>query len=197
MASNKKEERTMAPTITLADFDRAVANSRRNLEALIAEQANAEMAALAAVTAQIAISESEQRRVDAAQRRQLAIDEFNANALAVAQLSFADFQERAQNLRAMARQAEQLHDAIVAGTMELERDAAATVKMLVDAMPEPSEDNASEALAAAAPNGLAISLPEWLKSLNQKRWLSWPGVNNWTLDQLARGLAAERLKRKR
>ena len=187
----------MAPTITLADFDRAVANSRRNLEALIAEQANAEMAALAAVTAQIAISESEQRRVDAAQRRQLAIDEFNANALAVAQLSFADFQERAQNLRAMARQAEQLHDAIVAGTMELERDAAATVKMLVDAMPEPSEDNASEALAAAAPNGLAISLPEWLKSLNQKRWLSWPGVNNWTLDQLARGLAAERLKRKR
>lgn len=184
-------------TITLADFDRAVANSRRNLEQLIADQANAEMAALAALTEQIALSELEQQRVDAAQRRQAAIDEFKANALACAQLSFADFHERANGLRAMARQAEQLHDAIVAGTMELERDAAATVKMLVDALPEPTEDNASEALAAAAPNGLSLSLPEWLKSLNQKRWLSWPAVNNWTLDQLARGLAAERLKKKR
>lgn len=197
MASNKKEERTMAPTITLADFDRAVANSRRNLEALIAEQANAEMAALAAVTAQIAISESEQRRVDAEQRRQAALEEFKANALAVAQLSFADYHERANNLRAMARQAEQLHDAIVAGTIELERDATTAVNHLIGAMPEPSEDNASEALAAAAPNGLSLSLPEWLKALNQKRWLSWPGVNNWTLDQLARGLAAERQKKKR
>lgn len=187
----------MTPTITLADFDRAVAASRHNLEQLIAEQANAEMQALAALTEQIALSEAEQRRVDAEQRRQLAIDEFKANALACAQLSFADFSERANGLRAMARQAEQLHDAIVAGTIELERDAAATVKMLVDALPEPSEDNASEALAAAAPNGLSLSLPEWLKALNQKRWLSWPAVNNWTLDQLARGLAAERIKRKR
>lgn len=182
-------------TITLADFDRAVATSRRNLESLIAEQSHAEMMALAALTAQIAISESEQRRVDAEQRRQLAIDEFKANALAVAQLSFADFAERANGLRAMARQCEEMHQAIIAGTMELERDASTAIHRLIGAMPEPSEDNASEALAAAAPNGLAISLPEWLKALNQKRWLSWPGVNNWTLDQLARGLAAERVKR--
>ena len=186
-----------APTITLQDFDRAVANSRRNLEALIAEQAGAEMAALAALTEQIALSEAEQSRVDAAQRRQAAIDEFKANALAVAQLSFADFSERANELRTMARQAEQLHDAIIAGTMELERDASTAIQHLVAALPEPSEDAASEALAAAAPAGLVISLPEWLKTLNQKRWLSWPGVNNWTLDQLARGLAAERIKRKR
>ena len=186
---------TMTAPITLADFDRAVATSRRNLEALIAEQAGAEMAALAALTEQIALSEAEQSRVDAAQRRQAAIDEFKANALAVAQLSFADFSERANELRTMARQAEQLHDAIIAGTMELERDAATAVKSLIDALPEVSEDNASEALAAAAPAGLAISLPEWLKTLNQKRWLSWPAVNNWTLDQLARGLAAERIKR--
>ena len=185
----------MTPTITLADFDRAVANSRRNLEQLIADQANAEMAALAALTEQIALSEMEQQRVDAEQRRQAALEEFKANALAVAQLSFADFQERANGLRAMARQAEQLHDAIIAGTMELERDATTAIQRLIGAMPEPSEDNASEALAAAAPNGLAISLPEWLKTLNQKRWLSWPGVNNWQLDQLARGLANERVKR--
>jgi len=183
------------PTITLADFDRAVATSRRNLEQLIAEQAQAEMLALAALTAQIEQSDAERARVDAEQRRQQAIDEFNANALACAQLAFADMHERANNLRAMARQAEQLHDAIVAGTIELERDASTAIHRLIGAMPEPSEDNASEALAAAAPNGLAISLPEWLKALNQKRWLSWPGVNNWTLDQLARGLAAERVKR--
>ena len=184
-------------TITLADFDRAVANSRRNLEQLIAEQAVAEMAALQALTDQIALSEAEQSRIDAELERRALQDEFRSNALACAQLSFADFHERANGLRAMARQCEQLHDAIIAGTIELERDATTAIQRLIGAIPEPSEDNASEALAAAAPNGLAISLPEWLKTLNQKRWLSWPGVNNWTLDQLARGLANERLKRKR
>lgn len=184
-------------TITLQDFDRAVAASRRNLEQLIAEQAGAEMMALAALTAQIEQSEAEQQRVDAEKRRQAALEEFKANALAVAQLSFADFTERANGLRAMARQAEQLHDAIIAGTMELERDAAATVQMLVDAMPEVSEDNASEALAAAGLDGLRCSLPDWLKTLNQKRWLSWPGIQSWQLDQLARGWAVERLKKKR
>lgn len=105
--------------------------------------------------------------------------------------------ERIEQLRAMARQAEQLHDAIVAGTIELERDAAATVKMLVDALPEPSEDNASEALQRAGVDGLRYSLPGWLKTLNEKRWLSWPGVDTWTLEQLARGLASERQKQKR
>jgi len=188
---------TVTVPISLQDFDRAVAASRRNLEQLIAEQAQAEMMALAALTAQIEQSEAEQRRVDAEQRRQAAIDEFKANALAAAQLSFADFHERANNLRAMARQAEQLHDAIVAGTLELERDAAATVKMLVEALPEPTEDNASEALAAAGLAGLSISLPEWLKALNQKRWLSWPGINTWQLEQLAVGFARERSKQKR
>ena len=188
---------TMTTPITLADFDRAVATSRRNLEQLIAEQATAEMLALAALTAQIEQSDAERARVDAEQRRQAALAEFKANALAAAQLSFADFHERANQLRAMARQCEQLHQDIVTGTIELERDAATAVKSLIDALPEVSEDNASEALAAAAPNGLSLSLPEWLKALNQKRWLSWPGVNNWTLDQLARGLAAERQKKKR
>lgn len=187
----------MTTPITLQDFDRAVANSRRNLEQLIAEQANAEMLALAALNAQIAMSEAERQRVDAERARQQAMEEFKANALAVAQLSFADFHERANNLRAMARQAEDLHQAIIAGTIELERDAAATVQMLVDAMPEVSEDNASEALAAAGLDGLRCSLPEWLKTLNQKRWLSWPGIQSWQLDQLARGWAVERLKKKR
>ena len=184
-------------TITLQDFDRAVASSRRNLEQLIAEQAQAEMMALAALTAQIEQSEAEQRRVDAAQRRQAALDEFKANALAAAQLTFADMHERANGLRAMARECERLHDAIVAGTMELERDAAATVKMLVEALPEPTEENASEALAAAGLDGLRCSLPEWLKTLNQKRWLSWPGVNSEHIYMLARGLASERQKQKR
>lgn len=182
-------------TITLQDFDRAVATSRRNLEQLIAEQAQAEMMALAALTAQIEQSEAERQRVDAEQRRQQAMEEFKANALAVAQLSFADFHERANGLRAMARQCEEMHQAIIAGTIELERDAAATVQMLVDAMPEVSEDNASEALAAAGLDGLRCSLPEWLKTLNQKRWLSWPGIQSWQLDQLARGWAVERVKR--
>lgn len=188
---------TMTVPITLQDFDRAVATSRRNLEELLSERAAAEMAALALLTAQLEQSEAEKRRVDAEQRRQAALDEFKANALAAAQITFADMHERANQLRDMARQCEQLHQDIVAGTIELERDAAATVKMLVDAMPEPSEENASEALAAAAPNGLSLSLPEWLKTLNQKRWMSWPAVNPWHLEQLARGWASERQKNKR
>ncbi len=188
---------TMTTPITLADFDRAVANSRRNLEALIAEQANAEMLALALLTAQIEQSEAEKARVDAEQRRQAAQDEFKANALAAAQLSFADFHERANGLRAMARECEQLHQDIVAGTIELERDAVTAVNRLIDALPEVSEDNASEALAAAGLDGLRCSLPDWLKALNQKRWLSWPGVNSEHIYMLARGLAAERLKKKR
>ena len=182
-------------TITLADFDRAVANSRQNLQQLIAEQAMAEMAALAALTEQIALSESEQRRVDAEQRRQQAIEQFEQGPLSVAKKDFDLFHVRANGLRAMARQAEELHQAIIAGTLELERDAAATVKMLVDALPEPTEDAASEALASAGLDGLRCSLPEWLKTLNQKRWLSWPGVNSEHIYMLARGLAAERVKR--
>lgn len=187
----------MTMTITLQDFDRAVAASRRNLEQLIAEQAGAEMMALAALTAQIEQSEAEQRRVDAEKRRQAALEEFNANALAVAKIAFADMHERANQLRAMARQAEDLNQQIVAGTIELERDAAATVEMLVDALPEPSEDAASEALQAAGLDGLRCSLPDWLKTLNQKRWLSWPGIQAWQLEQLATGFAKERQKNKR
>ncbi len=184
------------PTITLADFDRAVANSRRNLEQLIAEQAVAEMAALQALTAQIAMSEAEQERLDAELERQALQDEFEQNALACAQLSFADFRDRANILRDMARECERLHDAIVTGTIELERDAAAAVKMLVDALPEPSEETATAAMYAAGLDGLRCSLPDWLKSLNQKRWLSWPSVSAWQLEQLARGLAAERRKKR-
>ena len=187
---------TVTVPISLQDFDRAVAASRRNLEQLIAEQAQAEMMALAALTAQIEQSEAERLRVDAEQRRQQAQAEFEKNALAAAQLSFADFHERANGLRAMARQAEQLHDAIVAGTLELERDASTAVKSLVDALPEATEENATAALEAAGLDGLRYSLPDWLKALNQKRWLSWPGVDTWTLEQLARGLAAERQKKR-
>lgn len=97
---------------TLADFDAAVANSRRRLQEVLAEQVTAEMPALAALTAQLEQSEAERLRVDAEQRRQAAQSEFENGALAAAQLSFADFHERANKLRAMARDAENLHSAI-------------------------------------------------------------------------------------
>lgn len=183
-------------TITLTDFDQLVAASRRNLEELLSERAAAEMAALALLTAQIEQSEAEQARVDAEQRRQAALEEFKTNALAAAQLSFADFHERANGLRAMARRCEDMHQAIIAGTMELERDAVTAVNRLIDALPEPSEENATAALEAAGLAGLALSLPSWLKSLNQKRWLSWPAVDSWTLEQLATGFVRERLKKR-
>lgn len=70
-------------TITLQDFDRAVANSRRNLEQLIAEQAQAEMLALAALTAQLEQSEAARLRVDAERRRAATLDEFEQGALAL------------------------------------------------------------------------------------------------------------------
>jgi hypothetical protein len=186
-----------APTITLADFDRAVATSRRNLEQLIAEQANAEMLALAALTAQIEQSEAEKSRVDAEQRRQSAIDEFKANALACAQLSFADFHERANGLRAMARQAEDLHEQIISETAELQRDADMATRTLVDAMPEPSEDGASDCLMRAGIDGLNFSLPAWLQRMNHQRWMVPPSVNAGVIYQLGRALAAERQKKKR
>lgn len=184
-------------TITLADFDRAVANSRRNLEELLSERAAAEMAALAALTAQLEQSEAERARVDAEQRRQQAQVEFEQGALAAAQLTFTDMAERIAQLRDMARQAEDLHQQIVASALELQRDAVATVRMLVDALPEPSADAANDALSKAGADGLRYSLPGWLKTLNEKRWLSWPSIDAWALTELGRGLANERQKQKR
>lgn len=188
---------TMTTPITLADFDRAVAASRRNLEQLIAEQAQAEMMALAALTAQLEQSEAERARVDAEQRRQQAQAEFEQGALAAAQLTFADMAERIAQLRDMAQQAEHLHQQIVASALELQRDAVATVRMLVDALPEPAPESASEALSRAGVDGLRYSLPGWLKALNEKRWLSWPSIDAWALTELAKGLASERQKHKR
>lgn len=184
-------------TITLQDFDQLVAASRRNLEQLIAEKTAAEMSALAALTAQMEQSEAERLRVDAEQRRAAARAEFEQGALAAAQITFADMAERIAQLRAMARQAEDLHSAIVAGALELQKDAVNTIKMLVDALPEPSADNASEALQRAGADGLRYSLPGWLKTLNEKRWLSWPSIDAWALTELAKGLASERQKHKR
>lgn len=175
---------------TLAQIDRDAAALRQRA---IDEQRrhDAEMTSIAAATALQA------ERDAAEQRRQAAQAEFENGALAAARNSFANFHERANNLCAMARQCEEMQAAIVAGAMEMERDAAATVKMLVDALPEPTEDAASDALAAAGLDGLRYSLPDWLKALNQKRWLSWPGVNSEHIYMLARGLASDRAKQKR
>ena len=184
-------------TITLQDFDQLVAASRRNLEELLSEKVAAEMAALAVLTAQLEQSAAERARVDAEQRRAAALAEFEAGALATATATFADMAERIAQLRNMARQAEDLHSAIVAGALELQKEAVATVKMLIEALPEPAPESASEALARAGADGLRYSLPGWLKTLNEKRWLSWPAVDGWTLEQLARGFANERQKQKR
>jgi hypothetical protein len=183
--------------ITLADFDRAVASSRHNLEQLIAEQANAEMAALQALTEQIALSEAEQRRVAAELERQHAIENFENGALPAAMLTFADMHERVQSLRALVNQAQSLHEQIITETAELQSDADIATRTLIDAMPEPDADGATDCLMRAGADGLNFSLPAWLQRMNNQRWMVPPSVNPWTLDQLARGLAAERLKRKR
>lgn len=186
-----------ATTITLADFDRAVATSRRNLEALIADQANAEMAALAALTEQIALSEAEQQRVDAEQRRQHAIEEFENGALPAAVCSFADMHERAQSLRALVSEAQSLHERIISETAELQRDADRATHTLIGAMPEPSDDGASDVMMRAGVDGLNFSLPAWLQRLNNQRWMVPPSVNSGLLYNLGRALANERLKKKR
>lgn len=184
-------------TITLADFDRAVASSRHNLQSLIAEQAVAEMAALQALTEQIALSESEQRRVDAERARQLAIENFEQGALQAAQLSFADMHERAQSLRALVTEAQQLHERIIAETASLQRDADIATRTLVEAMPEPDADGATDCLMRAGADGLNFSLPAWLQRMNNQRWMVPPSVNAGLLYNLGRALAAERVKRKR
>lgn len=183
--------------ITLADFDRAVASSRHNLEQLIAEQANAEMAALQALTEQIALSEAEQRRVAAELERQHAIENFENGALPAAMLSFADMHERAQSLRAMVIEAQQLHEKIITETASLQRDADIATRTLVEAMPEPDADAASDALMRAGVDGLNFSLPAWLQRLNNQRWLIPPSVSSGLLYNLGRALANERLKKKR
>lgn len=183
--------------ITLADFDRAVATSRRNLQSLIAEQANAEMAALQALTAQIALSESEQQRVDAELERQHAIENFEQGAMPAAQLSFADMHERVQSLRALVNQAQSLHEQIITETAELQSDADIATRTLIDAMPEPSDDAASDVLMRAGVDGLNFSLPSWLQRMNHQRWMVPPSVNAGVIYQLGRALAAERIKRKR
>ncbi len=184
-----------APTITLQDFDRAVANSRRNLEQLIADQANAEMAALQALTEQIALSEAEQRRVDAEQRRQQAIENFENGAMPAAMCSFADMHERAQSLRAMVIEAQQLHEKIITETASLQRDADIATRTLVEAMPEPSEDAATDCLMRAGADGLNFSLPAWLQRMNNQRWMVPPSVGAALLYNLGRALANERVKR--
>lgn len=183
-------------TITLNDFDRAVAASRRNLEQLIAEQAVAEMLALQLLTEQIGQSEAARQRVDAEQRRAAAQDEFNANALATAQLAFADMHARANVLRGLATDAERLHDAIIAGALDLQRDAATVVKNLMDALPEPTDEAATDALSAAGLDGLRYSLPTWLQTLTKNRWFSPPSVDGWQLTELGRGFAKERRKKR-
>lgn len=182
-------------TITLQDFDRAVAASRRNLEQLIAEQAGAEMMALAALTAQIEQSEAEQQRVDAAQRRQQAIENFENGAMPAAMCSFADMHERAQSLRAMVIDAQQLHEQIITETAELQKDADIATRTLIDAMPEPDADGASDCLMRAGVDGLNFSLPTWLQRMNAQRWMIPPSVNSALLYNLGRALANERVKR--
>lgn len=184
-------------TITLADFDRAVASSRRNLEQLIAEQSHAEMLALAALTAQIALSDAEQTRVDAERARQQAIENFENGAMPAAMLSFADMHERAQLLRGLVTEAQAIHERIISETAELQRDADIATRTLIDAMPEPSEDAASDVLMRAGVDGLNFSLPAWLQRLNNQRWMVPPSVNSGLLYNLGRALANERIKRKR
>lgn len=183
--------------ITLADFDRAVATSRRNLQSLIAEQAVAEMAALQALAEQIAVSEAEQARVDAERSRQHAIEEFENGAMPAAQLSFADMHERVQSLRALVNEAQQLHERIITETASLQRDADRATRTLIDAMPEPSDDAASDCLMRAGIDGLNFALPSWLVRLNNQRWLVPPSVNAGLIYNLGRALAAERQKKKR
>jgi len=183
--------------ITLADFDRAVASSRHNLEQLIAEQANAEMAALQALTEQIALSEAEQRRVAAELERQHAIENFENGALPAAMLTFADMHERVQSLRALVNQAQSLHEQIITETAELQSDADIATRTLIDAMPEPSDDAASDVLMRAGVDGLNFSLPSWLQRLNNQRWMVPPSVNAGLIYNLGRALAAERQKKKR
>lgn len=183
--------------ITLADFDRAVASSRHNLEQLIAEQANAEMAALQALTEQIALSEAEQRRVAAELERQHAIEEFENGALPCAMLTFADMHERVQSLRVLVNEAQDLHERIISETAELQRDADIATRTLVEAMPVPAEDAATDALMRAGADGLNFALPAWLQRMNNQRWLIPPSVNAGLIYNLGRALANERVKKKR
>lgn len=170
---------TISPAEALRLFRQRTQEQEARLIAIV-QDAEAEAARQAAeILAQTELTEAEKRRQAERERIAGLLDDWNVT-IAGATEQINAFAARIDQLRAMSQRAEKLHAEIVDQSIALEAEVNALAIAVAKALPAIPDadagDMATEGLQRAGLGRLNWILPGWLLALNEKRWLSTPGV---------------------
>lgn len=187
---------TLSPAEALRLFRQRTQEQEARLLAIVQDVEAEAARQISEILAQTELSEAEKRRQAEQERIAGLLDDWNVT-IAGATEQINGFAERIDQLRAMSQKAEKLHAEIVDQTLALEAEVnalALAVGKAVPAIPgQDAGDMATDGLERAGLGRLSWILPGWLLALNEKRWLSTPGVRPFYIF----GLATDAAKRKK
>lgn len=187
---------TISPAEALRLFRQRTQEQEARLMAIVQDVEAEAARQVAEILAQTELSEAEKRRQAEQERIAGLIDDWNV-VIADATEQIEGFAHRIEQLRAMSQRAEKLHAEIVDQTIALEAEVGALATAVAKAVPAipgaDAGDMATDGLQRAGLGRLNWTLPDWLRTLNEKRWMSTPGVRPHYVLQAAADVA----KRKR
>lgn len=170
---------TISPAEALRLFRQRTQEQEARLLAIVQDVEAEAVRQANEILAQTELSEAEKRRQAEKERIAGLLDDWNVT-IAGATEQINEFAGRIEHLRAMSQKAEKLHAEIVDQSIALEAEVTAlatAVAMAVPAIPgQDAGDMATEGLNRAGLGRLNWTFPDWLRTLNDKRWMSTPGI---------------------